>query len=421
MEPAATYYASVLPPAAVHPVLSGETDADVAIVGGGIAGVSTALHLARRGIRAVVVEAQSVGSGASGRNGGQVLAGFSAGLDGIVRRNGMAAARALWAESVAAVELVRSLAGPQCDLQNGAVTVAIKPRHLSSFYEEARWLEGEFGYQGLEIWDKEVTRSIVRSPKYCGGLFDAAALHLNPLAFVRHLAELATAAGAALYEGSAVLRIDTEGPVKKIMTARGSVTARHVVLAANASLNGLYPWAARRIMPVASSVIATEPLPPEKLHDCLTRPLAVCDANIVLDYFRPTGDGRLVFGGLANYSGRPPANVAGVLGARLRSVFPQLADVRISHGWSGMIDISLNREPLIGEISPGVHLAQGFSGHGVALAARAGERIAAAIGGDTAAYQPYLPLARPVFPGGPLRTAALVLGMAWLRLKDRFA
>lgn len=419
----ANFYIDSLPTPAPRAAFSGKTEADVAILGGGFAGLSTALHLAEKGLSVVVLEAKTVGFGASGRNGGQVLPGFSAGLEGIVNRNGIKAAKALWAESVEAVNLVRRLVqrhGISCDLTDGAVTLAVKPRHFKDFATEKTWLEDEFDYGGLELWDTKQARTVVNSPRYCGGLYDPNAPHLQPLAFVRGLGIAAEKAGARIFENSPVIEIDHQGPVKRLITDKGSVEAKTLVLAGNAYIGKLLPWAARRMMPVASCIVATEPLG-DLMAEVLTKPLSACDANIVLDYFRPTADGRLLFGGLANYTGREPADIAGVLGRRLQSVFPQLANSRITHGWGGLIDISLYREPLIGAMQPEVYVMQGFSGHGVALATLSGERVATAIAGDPSVLAPYDALPRPHFPGGPLRTLGLVIGMAMLKLKDRWA
>jgi gamma-glutamylputrescine oxidase len=419
----ANFYIDSLPTPPPRAALDGKIEADVAILGGGFAGVSTALHLAEQGLSVVLLEAKTVGFGASGRNGGQVLPGFSAGLDGIVNRNGIKVAKALWAESVEAVDLVRRLVqrhNISCDLTDGAVTLAVKPRHFRDFATEKTWLEDEFNYGGLELWDPEQTRAVVKSARYCGGLHDPRAPHLQPLAFVRGLGLAAQKAGAQIFENSPVIEIDRQHAVKRLVTAKGEVQARTLVLAGNAYIGKLMPWAARRMMPVASCIVATEPLG-DRMREVLAKPLSACDANIVLDYFRPTADGRLLFGGLANYSGREPADIAGVLGRRMQSVFPQLANTRITHAWGGLIDISLHREPLIGAMQPEVYVMQGFSGHGVALATLAGQRIASAIEGNASALAPYDALSRPHFPGGPLRTLGLIVGMAMLKLKDRWA
>ncbi|MFD2262665.1 NAD(P)/FAD-dependent oxidoreductase [Lacibacterium aquatile] len=419
----ANFYISSLPTPAPRSSLDGNLEVDVAILGGGFAGVSTALHLAERGLSVALLEAKTVGFGASGRNGGQVLPGLSAGLDGIAKRNGMKVARALWDESVEAVDLVRRLTqrhGISCDLTEGAVTLAVKPKHFKGFTEEKAWLEGEFGYGGLEVWSPEEARVVVRSQRYCGGLYDPRAPHLHPLAFVRGLAFAAETAGARIFENSPVTAIEMDRPVKRLLTGKGAMSARTLVLAGNAYIGKLVPWAAARMMPVASCIVATEPLG-SRIGDLLTKSISACDANIVLDYFRPTPDGRLLFGGLANYSGREPSDIAGVLGRRMRHVFPQLAQTRITHAWGGLIDISLYREPLIGAMKDQVFVMQGFSGHGVALATLSGQRVAATILGDEAALSPYDALPRPSFPGGPLRTLGLVLGMAMLKMKDRWA
>ncbi len=438
-----SYYHAITPPLSGMQPVAGDYHADVAILGGGLAGVSTALHLAQAGISVALVEQGEIGIGASGRNGGQVLPAYTADTAGLAARHGLDAARALFALSVDAVDLVRGLAhrhAIDCDLVEGAAMVALKPRQMDALAAEAAMLARDFGYDKLTLWDRDQCRAHVNSDRYIGGLLDQGACQINPLAFLRGLARAAQAAGARLFDHSPVTawqapqpgKSDRGGQAGWLHTPRGRITANTLVLAGNAYMRGLVPEIERKIMPVPSCIIATEPLPADLLHALMPRRLAISDANIVLDYFRPTVDGRMLFGGLANYSGVMPGDIAGALRPKLARVFPQLADCRIDYAWGGLIDITLRREPLIGRLAPGVFQAFGFSGHGVALATLAGRVIAgkiareigAELGGanspDTADFAAFDRLKQPDFPGGPFRRAALVLGMLAMRVRDAF-
>ncbi len=418
--PAPSYYeATLAPPRPPRARLRGEVEVDVAICGGGISGISAALHLAERGLRVAVLEAGTVGSGASGRSGGQILNGFSAGQPALEARYGLYKAQQLYALSREAVQMVRERVTRHaiaCDFMEGAITLALKPRHLTDFRAEAARMAEHYDQANLEVWDVDQTRKTVHSPLYCGGLYDPTGYHLHPLNYTLGLARAAEAAGAMIYEESRVTAW-ASGTRPMLVTAEGRVLAKEVIFCGNAYLGRLVKDLWPLIMPVASCIIATEPLG-ARLKDCLSRPLSACDANIVLDYFRPTGDGRLLFGGLANYSGREPRDIAKALRPRLNRVFPQIADAKVEFGWGGLIDITPRREPQMGQLEQGVWFAHGYSGHGLALATLSGALLAEGIcdRSDRLALLESLP--RPEFPGGRFRTAALVAGMFAMRLKD---
>ncbi|MCK6442837.1 NAD(P)/FAD-dependent oxidoreductase [Elstera cyanobacteriorum] len=418
--PATSYYeTTIAPPRPTRARLRGEMEVDVAICGGGISGVSTALHLAERGLRVALLEAGQVGAGASGRSGGQILNGFSAAQTALEERYGLYKAQQLYALSLEAVQMVRERVirhEIQCDFMEGAVTLAVKPRHLADFRSEARRMADQYGQQGLEVWDLDQTRAAVRSNAYIGGLYDPHGCHLHPLNYTLGLARAAEAAGAMIYEESRV-KAWASGSRPMLATAEGRIYAKHIVFCGNAYLGKLVRDLWPLIMPVASCIIATEPLG-DRLQACLARPLSACDANIVLDYFRPTGDGRLLFGGLANYSGREPRNIIKTLRPRLQKIFPQIADAKIDFGWGGLIAITPRREPQMGQIEQNVWFAHGYSGHGLALATLAGALLAEGICDRSDRLDLLESLPRPEFPGGRFRTAALVMGMLAMRARD---
>lgn len=415
------------PPTAYRPAVSesarrplvGSNQADIAIIGGGLTGLGAALALAERGVKPVLLEAARIGWGASGRNGGQLLPGLSGDLAQIRRDHGLDTARALFDLSVEAVERVKQRIADHaipCDLGTGHVTAALKPRHMAALAaEQALWQE--LGYRGLQLWSAAELRQIVHSPRYIGGLYDPGAAHLDPLAYALALARLAEQAGAVIHENSRVMRLNMTG-TPTLVTANGEIRAEQVLVCANAYLGGLVPALARQIMPVASCVMATAPLGKERLATLLAQPIAVSDANLVLDYFRPTGDHRLIFGGRANYDGRPPRNIGAALAPRLARIFPQLGRVEIEHEWAGVIAITRDRMPRLGRFAPNGLFAHGYSGHGLALSGLAGTILAEASLGRPERLEIFERLPPLPFPGGFLRTPILVLAMLYYRLRD---
>jgi gamma-glutamylputrescine oxidase len=421
--PGASWYEASAQPAPPHPVLAGDHSADVAILGAGYTGLSAALALAERGYRVAVVEAAQIGSGASGRNGGQVITGFNPPFTALAARHGIDAARALFELAEAGKTLLRERVARHaiaCDLTWGFACAALKPRQLRELADEAALLQ-RFGYGALAPWSAAQLRAVVRSERYIGGWYDSGSGHLHPLNYARGLARAAVAAGARLYERSPVIRLE-QGRRPALVTANGRITADVVLLCGNAylihGLPGLAPDLTRRIMPVASAMIATAPLGPAGLAAPLTRDIAVADANHILDYFRGTPDGRLLFGGLARYSGRAPPDLAGALRPRLARVFPELAAVPIEHQWSGLVAITRDRLPYLGRLAPNILFALGYSGHGVILAGLAGTLLAEAVSGTLERFDRLARLRHRPFPGGAFKTPILVAAMLYYRLRD---
>lgn len=388
------------------------------VVGGGYTGLSAALALAERGCRTILVEARRIAWGASGRNAGHVLRGFSPDVGALIERFGRDRTRRLLDLADAGRQLLIdriATHGIDCDLTWGYLHAALKPRHLDALAAEAERWTG-LGHTGFELWDSGRAATTVGSRRYHGGLFDRFSGHLDPLAYAAGLARAAEAAGARIHEETVVTAI-RPGPA--VETNRGRITADAVLLCGNAYLGDLAPAPiAHRIMPVATSMIATAPLEEALFAACLAEPLAVADSNFVLDYFRPTRDRRIVFGGLADYSGRAPRDPVRALHPRLLRVFPQLDGQEITHGWSGLIAISRSRLPQLGRLPGGVWYAQGYSGQGVVLAGLLGSVMAEALSGPTARFDAIAAIPHAAFPLGPLRTPALVLAMLYYRLRD---
>lgn len=421
MEHVRSYYAASANPAPRRMPLEGDTSADVCVIGGGIAGCSTALHLAERGYRVVLLEGQRIAWGASGRSGGQAIFGYASGQDKLEAEVGPQAARRMFDISVEALDLLKDRVARHaidCDLNWGQLHVAIKPRQEAELKAWREELAERYGYDSLRWLARDELRQLLDTERYLGGLYDSRSGHLHPLNYTLGLAAAAESAGATIHEGSQVTRLE-HGDTVVVHTATGRVRAQHVALCCNAYVDGLAPRLRARIMPVGTYIVATEPLGSARMQALMRENVAVTDVNWVLDYFRRSADHRLLFGGRVSYSGLDPLNTARATRARMIRVFPQLADVKIEYSWGGYVDITMSRAPDFGRLAPNVYYLQGFSGHGIALTGMAGRLVAETIAGQSERFDLFAKLEHRDFPGGrALRTPALVLAMLWFRLKD---
>jgi gamma-glutamylputrescine oxidase len=419
------YEASVHRPPALAP-LAEHVETDVCVIGGGYAGLSAALELAERGYSVVLLEAQRLGWGASGRNGGQVLVGFGAeGEHAIERQLSKDDARRAWDASVLGVELVRDrIARYQidCDYTSGALTLAVKPNKMRSLDAWARHIVDQYAYPLHWIAPHEMPDWIA-SRRFYAGIADLHSGHLHPLKYCLGLAEATKKAGVAIYEDSPVFRLERGAhPIAK--TAQGQVKARFVILAANvylAEYGDLAPKLSARIMPVGTYIIATEQMGKARADALLPKRSAVSDNNFVLDYFRLSADTRLLFGGGDSYSGTTPGDLIARIRKRMLNAFPQVSDLAIEYAWGGFVDITMNRAPHLGRLDGNVYFLQGFSGHGLAFSGMAGQLVAQALAGQAEQFDVFSRLKHHAFPGGTLmRTPALVLGMLYFQLRDLF-
>jgi gamma-glutamylputrescine oxidase len=416
------YEASVDRPSA-EPPLQGATSCDVVVVGGGFAGLSAALELAHRGFSVVVLEADRVGSGASGRNGGQAIVGIASGQGPYEAQLGAADSQRVWDMSVEAVELIEQRIkryGIACDWQRGYTYVADSPRKARALRVEcddhnARGVASEWA-EGAD------TARFIGSTRYVAAFHETTSGHLHPLKYALGLARAARTAGVRIYEGSPVTGLVREKAVTA-STAQGHVTARYAVLAGNCTLPAygplLAPDIARRIMPVGTYIIGTATLDPALCARLIPNRAAVCDNNFVLDYFRFSADHRMLFGGRVSYTTMTPANLKVLMAQRMAEVFPALKGVPVDFVWGGFVDISMNRAPDFGRLADNIYYLQGFSGHGVALTGLAGQLVAETIEGQAGRFDVFARLKHREFPGGPLlRAPSQVLGMLWHRVKD---
>jgi gamma-glutamylputrescine oxidase len=372
--------------------LAGDLAVDVAIVGGGISGVSAALHLAERGLSVALLEAEHIGWGASGRNGGQVLPGFGASQSVIKSLVGAETSRMLWTMSVEAVDLLHAQIqrfNIPCDPQQGYLHAAIKPRHV---------------------------RELEETQEELAALEDKLAGHIHPLNYTLGLAKAARAAGAKLFTQTRVTKVEP-GTTIRLHTPNGTVSASYLLLSGGAYLGGLMKSIAGYIMPAGTYIIATEPR--AEIAELIPGNEAVCDLNFVLNYFRRSPDNRLLFGGRVSYSTLPPPGLAASMLRRAAQVFPQLRSAKVDYLWGGNVDITRNRAPHFGRLADNILFTQGFSGHGVALTGLAGKVAAEAIAGQAGRFDVFASIPHARFPGGRrLRVPALLLATSYFRLRD---
>jgi gamma-glutamylputrescine oxidase len=418
------YYAST-PRAELHAPLAGEHVCDVCIIGGGISGLSAALHLAGRGMRVALLEARHLGFGGSGRSGGQSIFGYACEMSTLEKAVGAGDARRMWDVAVEGMQLQRDFIARHhidCDYTPGHMIAGMKRRHDQALREELATLAMRYDYHSLRLVGREELRGLVASERYTSALFDSNGGHLHPYRYTLGLGRAAAAAGVRIFENSAVTRLDVAQSATAdnlAHTALGTVRARHLLVAGGALLGRLIPGLARKLMDIGTYIAVTQPLGEERARALITNNAAVADMNWILDYFRRTPDHRLLFGGRVSYSGIDPFDSAHVLRKRIANVFPQLTEARIEYAWGGYLDITLNRAPHFGRLGPNAYFVQGLSGHGMVISGVAGRLVSEVIGGTAERFDMYARIPHRDFPGGRwLRRPALVLAMLWFRVLD---
>ena len=416
-----SWYAATATPLPEFAPLRGRGRADVCVIGGGYTGLSAALHLAEAGMDVVLLEAQRLGFGASGRNGGQLGSGQRMEQTELARLVGRDDAAKLWELAEEAKDLVKSLVAKHkidCHLKAGVAHACFSPREVAHEHAYAEHLATCYGYYQIETLDHDAMQAICPSPAYKGGALDMGAAHLHPLSYAIGLARAAAAAGVRLHEASAVHHI-TRGARVKVATDAGAIEADHVILACNGYLGGLDRKVAARVMPINNFIAATRPLG-EDAARVLTRDIALADSKFVVNYFRLSHDKRLLFGGGESYGYKFPRDIAATVRKPMIEIFPHLRDVEIDYAWGGTLAITMKRMPYLARLAPNVLSASGYSGHGVGSATHAGKLMADAILGEAAGFDTMARVPTPSFPGGAaLRSPLLVLAMTWFSLRDR--
>ena len=418
------YYASTPAPPRYAP-LRGEVRADVCIVGGGISGLSTALHLRERGYTVALLEAKHLGYGGSGRSGGQSIFGYACEMSTLEKAVGEADARRMWDVAVEGLDLQRELIarhGIDCDYTPGHMIVGLKRRHDEALREEVEHLARKYDYTSLRYIEREELRGIVASDRYTSGLYDSNGGHLHSYRYTIGLGAAAARAGVSIFEDSWATRLDIAQDANSdnvVQTEHGSVRARHLLIAGGALLGPLVPQLARKLMNIGTYIVATQPLGAGRAAALIRNGAAVADMNWILDYFRVLKDTRLLFGGRVSYSGIDPFDSSRVLRRRIATVFPQLTEARVEYAWGGYLDITPNRAPHFGRLAPNAWFIQGLSGHGMVIAGIAGKLASEAIAGTAERFDMFSRIKHVDFPGGALlRRPALVIAMLWFRLLD---
>lgn len=406
------------------PPPTGDQDVQVAVVGGGFTGVSTALNLAERGYKVHLYEAHRIGFGASGRNGGQLCQGWTTDFSKIMSKLPASTRKMAWETG----NIGRQIIIDRCqkhkidaDLRFGYLHAALHRRHMDELVEMKDEWEAE-GYEGLEMLpDRAALMPHIKTDAYIGGLYDHQSGHLNPLKYLLGLAKAARDHGVVIHENCPIRSIDPDtkqGPV--LHHDHGIVRAEKLVLAGNAYLGKTAPKPMRqRLAPVMSGIVATKPLGENVINNLIPNRIAVADCNTALDYYRFDAKGRMLFGGRASYVPMDNADITGFIQKKMKAVFPMLADAPIEKAWSGRIGITVDRIPHFGMLGRNTFFVQGFSGHGVALTGVAAEIIADAVAGDQTRFDIFAAIKQLPFPGGIFRTPVLALGMSYYKLKDR--
>jgi gamma-glutamylputrescine oxidase len=417
-----SWYAASAGAAPFYTPLKGGTDADVCIIGAGYTGLSSAIHLAERGYKVVVLEANRVGWGASGRNGGHVGTGQRADQSSLEKWVGTETAGSLWQLGLDAVDLVCELVETHhidCELGVGNLHMAAKASHALDLEHEVNQLTRDYGYTKASYLNREELAELTSASGMHGGMLDMGARHLHPLKYAHGLARVASSLGVTIYEQSPAVKWRDNAQVR-VDTQQGSVTAKALVLACNGYLGKLAPTIAGNIMPINNFVIATEPLSRDQQRAVTRDNHSLSDSLFVINYWKLSGDGRLLFGGGENYTSRFPKDIKGFVRPYMLNIYPELADVKIDYGWGGTLGITMNRMPDFGRIGSRVFYAQGFSGHGVPTATMAGKLLAAAIDGDGEKFNLMALVPTHRFPGGTLlRWPGLVAGMLYYSLLDK--
>ncbi|EOD77383.1 Gamma-glutamyl-putrescine oxidase [Grimontia indica] len=419
-----SYYAATAKYPQRYPALTESISVDVCIVGGGFSGINSAIELALRGYSVAVLEANKIGWGASGRNGGELIRGIGHGIEQFTNQIGKEGVAAISQMGLEAVQIVKDRVDEfsiDCDLAMGYCDLAMKPSHMKELQEDFDDLSANQYPHEIRMLEKADLAEVIGSDRYIGGMLDMGSGHLHPLNLVTGEAAAAAGLGVQLFEDSAATEI-IKGQKPIVKTAQGQVTCNYLLLAGNAYIgHKLEPYIGGKVLPAGSYIIATETLSDEQVASTIPKNMAFADLSIALDYYHLSGDNRLLFGGLCTYSGKDPKDITGALLPNLERVFPQLKGVGIDFEWGGMIGIGANRLPQIGRLpdAPNIFFAQAYSGHGVNATHMAGKVIAEAISGTAERFDVFAKVKHMTFPGGPLlRSPLLAIGMTYHRLKE---
>lgn len=416
-----SYYASSRNDTTLRPALSDNIDVDVCIIGAGFTGLSSALHLVESGYSVAVLEASRIGFGASGRNGGQLINSYSRDIDVIEKRYGSDVAKALGDMAFEGGNIIRERIEKyaiDCDYRPGGIFAAITEKQLKEL-EEKQALWQRYEHDKTIILDQSQIQAEIQTDSYVGGMLDNGCGHFHPLNFVLGEAAAIESQGGQIFEQSPAISIN-RGEVSIVRTPQGQINAKYLIIAGNAYLGSLVPELAAKSMPCGTQVVTTEPLGEETAKALIPNNYCVEDCNFKLDYYRLTGDNRLLFGGGTTYGGGDPASIEQFLRPHLEKTFPHLKGVKLDYIWGGDFLLTLSRLPQFGRLEDNIYYAQGYSGHGVTSSNLAGKLIAEAMKGDSSRFDSFAELPHYPFPGGRLfRVPYTALGAFYYGLRDR--
>ena len=397
---------------------------DVCVVGGGYTGLSTALTLSEAGYDVILLEAQRVAFGASGRNGGQVCSGQRWDVVDLKRRFGIEKTKMLWNIGEAAKMEVHERIKKHsidCDYAPGIIHAELKEKSLDHGWNEVQQLNNLHSYDKIKFLDRLGIRNYLGTDKYAGGSIDMGAGHLHPLKFGIGLASAADKNGVRIFENSRVKEIKKGSQVEVVTEQSKIIKSQYLVLGCNGYLGNLAPSVASRVMPINNFIIATESLGKEKAENIIRNNLAVADSKFVVNYYRLSSDYRLLFGGGENYRYRFPKDISGKVRTAMQDIYPQLSDIKIEYSWGGTLAVTMSRLPDFRRVSPNIYSASGYSGQGVAMATMAGRVMSDLIRGHSERFDILSNLPTPMFPGGvTFRWPLMALAMLWYSMKDKF-
>lgn len=421
MEHVNSYYAATANEHASWPQLTENIQCDVCVVGGGYTGLSTALFLSEAGFDVVLLEAGRIGFGASGRNGGQLVNSYSRDIDVIESRYGHDTARMLGSMMFEGGDIIRSRIEQydiQCDFKPGGIFAALNPRQLHELEsQKGNW--ERYGHDGLELLDAGRVAQEIDSQNYVGGLLDHRGGHIHPLNLALGEAEAIRKLGGRIFEQSAVTSL-TYGDPALAKTDKGSVSARFMVLAGNAYLGDLEPKLSAKAMPCGTQIVTTEPLSEEQASRLIANQYCVEDCNYLLDYYRITGDNRLLYGGGVVYGARDPDDIDRLVLPKLLKTFPQLEGIKVDYRWTGNFLLTLSRLPQFGRLEPNVYYMQGYSGHGVTCTHLAGKLLSEVLKGQAERFDAFASLPHlPFFGGRRFQVPFSAMGAAYYSLRDK--
>lgn len=425
---APSWYAATAAPFTDYPDVSEPMSVDVAIIGGGFTGLFAALELAQRGRKPVVFEAERIGWGASGRNGGQLHSGQRRDVEWMEEHLGNSAAEQLWNMAEEAKDHIHRVIHTKHEAvcwKNGLIHSITKPANVDNEKRYIEKLSERYAYNAIDWLSPSGLQEALSTSFYAGGYRDRGAGHIHPLRLCKLTAETATRSGSFIFENSRIASIKLLTSCAKLDIKNKSgtvheVRAKTVIIACNGYLDGLHPHAERHVLPIHNFIAVTSPVGAGESGGIMPFSDAASDSRFVVRYWRPTHDGRLLFGGGETYRKTFPPDIAAFVRPYLAEIYPQLADTPIDYAWGGTLAVTRERLPYLRRLAPNVYIAAGYSGHGVTIAPFAGKIIAEAICGDTERFDIFAKIPVSKFPGGrALRHPLMVLGMLWYALRDR--